>query len=186
MTTARSTQGPEVVDEPITICEYDPAWPGLFVSERDRVQRAFAKLATRIDHFGSTAVPGMAGKPIVDLLVGVANLRSASPRLSVLEALGYENFGEIFIPGRVYLRRRGPPHFNLAVTELGGPFWSDQILIRDFLRAHPNEAAAYSAHKRSLFADGSRLFSSYSQAKGPYLAALKARAILWNAATVRL
>jgi GrpB-like predicted nucleotidyltransferase (UPF0157 family) len=166
----------------MAICEYDPGWLDLFLSERDRVQRALGEVASRIEHFGSTAVPGMAGKPIVDLLVGVADLRSASRRLSVLGALGYENFGEIFIPGRIYLRRRGPPHFNLAVTEVGGPFWRDQLIIRDFLRAHPDEAAAYSAHKRSIFAEGSRLFSNYSQAKGPFLAKLKERAVQWNAA----
>jgi GrpB-like predicted nucleotidyltransferase (UPF0157 family) len=184
MKTARSTLGPEAVDEPITIRDYDPAWPSLFLSERVRVQRALGEVASRIEHFGSTAVPGMAGKPIVDLLVGVADLRSASQRLFPLDTLGYENFGEIFIPGRVYLRRRGPPHFNLAVTEVGGPFWSDQLLIRDFLRAHPAEAAAYSAHKRSIFSDGSRLFSSYSQAKGPFLADLKQRALRWSATNV--
>ena len=87
--------------------DYDPAWPNIFVTERGRIQTALGEVATRVEHFGSTAVPRMAGKPIVDVMVGVRDLTSASDSIRVLEALGYENFGEIFIPGRIYLRRRG-------------------------------------------------------------------------------
>ncbi len=76
--------GASEVDEPITITDYDPRWPALFASERDRVMSALGDVVTRIEHFGSTA---------------------ASARVHSLEALGYENFGEIFIPGRLYLRR---------------------------------------------------------------------------------
>jgi GrpB-like predicted nucleotidyltransferase (UPF0157 family) len=170
------------VDEPIVIAEYDAAWPALFIAERDRVQAALGSVVTGIEHFGSTAVPGMAGKPIVDLLVGVRNLGIASQRISALEALGYENFGELFLPGRLYLRRRGPPNFNVAITVDGGTFWSAQIIIRDYLRAHPHEAGLYSASKRSAYANGSRMFSTYSQAKGPFLEALMARARQWATA----
>jgi GrpB-like predicted nucleotidyltransferase (UPF0157 family) len=167
------------VDEPIVLAEYDPDWPGLFVAERGRIEAALGEIATRIEHFGSTAVPGMAGKPIVDVMVGVRDLGSAADRISALEALGYENFGEIFIPGRVYLRRRGPPHFNIAMTVEGGPFWNTQIMIRDYLRKHPPEVAAYCESKRSAYAQGCRMFSTYSQAKGPHLTALLERARQW-------
>jgi GrpB-like predicted nucleotidyltransferase (UPF0157 family) len=168
------------VDEPIVISDYDPIWLTLFTEEQRRVQTALGELVTRIEHFGSTAVPGMAGKPIVDLLVGVRDLAMVSSRISSLETLGYENFGEIFIPGRLYLRRRGPPHFNVAVTVEAGEFWHAQIVIRDYLRAHPHEIAAYSECKRSTYAHGSRMFSSYSQAKAPFLVALLERARQWH------
>lgn len=172
---------PGNVDEPITITAYDPSWPALFAAERTRIVDALGDVVTRVEHFGSTAVPGMAGKPVVDLLVGVADLHAASARIPSLEALGYENFGEIFIPGRIYLRRRGTHHFNVAITVEGSAFWTEQLIVRDFLRAHPEEAAAYAAHKRSVYADGARLFSTYSQAKGAFLAALKERALAWHA-----
>jgi GrpB-like predicted nucleotidyltransferase (UPF0157 family) len=168
------------VDEPISIADYDPLWPELFAAERDRVLSAMGDTVTRIEHFGSTAIAGMAGKPIVDLLVGVRDLQEASAGVPALEALGYENFGEIFIPGRLYLRRRGPPHFNVAITLDGGEFWNAQLMVRDYLRAHPAEASAYSAVKRATYADGAHLFSTYSQAKGPFLAALKERAQKWH------
>ncbi len=168
------------IDEPITIVNFDSEWPKLYELEKQRVEQALHTLAPRIEHFGSTAVPGMSGKPIVDLLVGVENLASASMHVSELEALGYQNFGEIFISGRAYLRRRGPPHFNIAMTEINGQFWEAQLLLRDYLRAHPHEAAAYSESKKAVYGSGAHLFSSYSQAKGPFLAALKERAEAWN------
>jgi GrpB-like predicted nucleotidyltransferase (UPF0157 family) len=171
------------VDEPITIVDYDTAWPALFAEEKGRVENALGDMVTRVEHFGSTAVYGMAGKPIVDLLVGVRDLTHAASRMSSLEGLGYENFGEIFIPGRLYLRRRGPSHFNIAVTVDGGEFWNTQILIRDYLRAHPHEVVAYSNEKRSTVARGAQLFSTYSQAKSPFLAALQERARSWRDST---
>lgn len=168
------------IDEPIVIVEYDPFWPTLFASERDRIRPALGDLITRIEHFGSTAVPGMAGKPIIDLLVGVRSFAAASEPVGRLEALRYESLGEIFIPGRIYLRRRGPPHFNIALTEEGGDFWNAQLIVRDYLRAHPQEAAAYSHHKREAYEAGSRMFSTYSQAKGPFLTGLLERARQWS------
>lgn len=169
------------VDEVITISEYDPQWPELFATERASVTNALANVATRVEHFGSTAIPGMAGKPIVDLLVGVPDLDSAADVVdAALGGLGYENFGEIFIPGRLYLRKRGPPHFNIAITQDGGDFWNAQIIVRNYLRHHPDEAARYSAMKRSSYASGAHLFSSYSQSKGPFLEALKDRAEKWH------
>lgn len=120
------------VDEIITIVEYDPSWRSLFEEERQRVAAAFMDLAFRIEHEGSTAVAGMAGKPIIDLLVGIPDLANAGDYVRHLDHLGYENFGEIFIPGRLYLRRRGPPHFNIALTREHGPFWNAQLLLRNW------------------------------------------------------
>lgn len=167
------------VDEPILVVDYDPEWPLLFETERDRIRGALGSVATSIEHFGSTAVPGMSGKPIIDLLVGVADLPAASTRIPPLEALGYENFGEIFFAGRIYLRRRGATNYNIAMTVQGGPFWSAQLVVREFLRTHPAEAAAYSESKRLAYASGARMFSSYSQGKGPFLAGLIERANAW-------
>lgn len=168
------------IDEFITIVEYDPLWPALFEEERLRIEAALAGMVFHIEHAGSTAVPGMAGKPIVDLLVGIPDLRAAGGYVRPLERLGYENFGEIFIAGRIYLRRRGPPHFNIALTAERGTFWNAQLLLRDYLREHPAEAAAYSQYKRSAYAQGADRFSTYSKAKHPMLADLMERAEAWQ------
>lgn len=171
------------VDEPIILVEPDPRWPALYASEAERVRGALGDLATRIEHVGSTAVPGLVGKPIVDLLVGVRSLdegRAVTPRLV---ALGYEDFGEIFIPGRLYLRRRGPPHFNVAIAEEGGTFFTAQLAVRDYLRAHPDEVKAYADEKRQAYAHGARLFSTYSRRKNEFVTALVARALAWAGAS---
>jgi len=168
------------VDEVVTITEYDPQWPELFAVERASVTKALVNVVTRVEHFGSTAIPGMAGKPIVDVLVGVRELSIVSNIVdAALSRLGYDNFGEIFIPGRLYLRKRGPPHFNIAITQDGGDFWNAQIIVRNYLRHHPDEAARYSAIKRSGYASGAHLFSTYSQSKAPFLEALMDRAETW-------
>ena len=166
-------------DEPVTICDYDPFWPAPFDSEQICVAKMLGDRITRIEHFGSSAVPGVAGEPIVDLLVGVRMLAEGANCVHELEALGYESFGELFIVGRLYLRKRGPPNFNIALAADGGEFWNVQITLRNFLRTHPAEAAAYAAIKRSTYDSGARLLSTYSRAKEPYLAALQERARSW-------
>lgn len=103
---------------------------------------------TRVEHFGGTAIPGMSGKPIIDLLIGVVDLGAPSVFVeNALVGFGYESFGEIFIAARVYLRKRGPPHFNVAVCKGGGEFWNAQLVVRDCLLCHPDDAERYSAEK---------------------------------------
>ncbi|GIK84809.1 MAG: hypothetical protein BroJett026_02900 [Betaproteobacteria bacterium] len=172
---------PSDIDETITLVESDPQWPALFAAESARVSAALADIATHIEHVGSTAVPGLAGKPIVDLLVGVRSLDEGRAGARRLAALGYEDFGEVFIPGRLYLRRRGPPHFNVAIAEDGGAFFASQLAVRDYLRSHPDEAKAYADEKRKVHAAGARLFSTYSQGKHAFVASLVERALAWAA-----
>ena len=173
------------IDEPIVIVPYDPSWPAQFDDECRRIAPALGDVATGVEHFGSTAVPGMAGKPIVDLLVGVDDLARASSRIAGLERLGYENFGEIFIAGRIYLRRRGACAFNIAMTLKGGAFWDSQLVLRDYLRGHPDEAAAYVSAKQAAYASGARMFSTYSQGKRTFLEALHERARSWKSSPIR-
>jgi ribose 5-phosphate isomerase B len=167
------------VDEPITLTEPDPTWPSLFEAEAGRVRAALGTMAGTIEHVGSTAVPGLPGKPVVDLLVGVRTLAEGKEAARRLAPLGYLDFGELFIPGRLYLRRRGPPDFNLAIAEEGGEFFRSQLAVRDYLRAHPEEAKAYAGVKRKGWAHGARLFSTYSKWKHQFLTALVARAEAW-------
>ncbi len=168
------------VDEPITVVEADARWPALYAEEAARVRGALGELVSRLEHVGSTAVPGLAGKPVVDLLVGVRDLDEGRGAAMRLVGLGYEDFGEIFLPGRLYLRRRGPPDFNVAVAPEGGEFFRTQLAVRDYLRAHPREVEAYAAVKREAYAGGARLFSSYSQRKHEFLVGLIGRARRWR------
>ncbi|MDI3286363.1 GrpB family protein [Polyangium sp. 15x6] len=170
------------VDEPISIVEYDARWPLEYAAESARVRAALGPLVLAIEPFGSSAVPGLVSKPIIDILVGVADLEEAKPHVAGLVALGYEDFGQIFIAERIYLRKRGtPPHFNVAVTEHGGPFWVANLAVRDYLRSHPAEVEAYARHKEEAVARGATMFSSYSQAKDAFVRGLRERALAWAA-----
>jgi GrpB-like predicted nucleotidyltransferase (UPF0157 family) len=175
------TSAPLDVDEPIQLVEPDPRWPELFRGEAERVRAAVGDAALGIEHVGSTSVP-LVGKPIVDLLIGVESLeigRAITPRLV---GLGYQDFGDVFIPERLYLRRRGALQFNIAIAKEGGWFFSSQIAVREYLRAHPEAAEAYAAEKRRAYAQGARLFSTYSREKHDFVTALVAEALEWASA----
>src|SRR6185369_14686975 len=95
----------------IVVADYDPNWPTLFEQERSRIEKALGSLAVAIEHVGSTAVPGLPSKPIIDLLVGVPNLEEAKePCIEAIEELGYVYIPDYasWLPGELFFRQ-GPP-----------------------------------------------------------------------------
>ena len=137
------------IDEPITIEPYNPAWVTHFASERAVLCHALSIELSRVEHIGSTSVAGMQAKPIVDMMLG---LDSFPPLLTVtdrLYSLGYEALGEAGVPGRLYFRKRLPNAFNVQAVLFGGPLWKNNLLMRDFLAAHPVEARRYADDKIS-------------------------------------
>ncbi len=131
--------------EPVQIAEYDPAWPVLFERERGLIEAALADLVAAIEHVGSTAVPGLGAKPVIDIMIGVRNLADGEKCVRPLEELGYEYRGEAGIPGRLYFRRLtgGRRSHQIHMVEHGGDFWRRHRLFRDYLREHREEAKAY-------------------------------------------
>ena len=169
------------LDEPVEIVDFDPRRARAYRGERDRLRLALATASLKFEHIGSTAVPGLAGKPIVDLMLG------ASPPVWAIRdelrpkivALGYDDLGEAGVPGRLYFRRRTALRaYNVALVEEDGELWRANLAFRDYLRAHPDEAAAYGAAKREALAGGARTLLAYSAAKAAALDAIlqKARA----------
>ena len=170
------------LDEAVEIVDYDPQWPGHYRLDAAELAQALGERVGGIEHFGSTAVPGMSGKPIVDLLVGIVRWPMAVGEREALQALGYEYLGEAGVAGREYLRRRGARNTNLAVVEWQGGLWNENLMLRDFLRADPLAAAAYSQSKREAWSGGARSLLAYSAAKAATLAELLKRAREWGAA----
>ena len=144
------------LDEAVEIADYDPHLAGRFRGERDRLRLGLATATLRFEHIGSTAVPGLRGRPIVDLMLGgpPAAWTVLSELRARLIALGYDDLGEAGVPGRIYFRGRALRAFNVALVELDGTAWRENILLRDFLRAHPGEAATYAEAKRAAVAGG--------------------------------
>ena len=150
------------------IVEYDQRWPILYEEEKALVVAATGTMADRVEHIGSTAVPGLGAKPIIDMMVGVPSVEGAERQRETLEGVGYEWRGET-VPGTLYLRKAKPRRFNLHLTQWDGDFWLTKILFRDFLRTHPETARQYEDLKRELMAQLASDPPAYNDAKASFI-----------------
>lgn len=156
------------IDEPVEITDYNPGYEGRYRAERDRLRLGLATASLKFEHIGSTAVPGLAGKPVVDLMLGAppAAWAALEELRGRIVALGYEDLGEAGVPGRISFRKRTKLRaFNVALVEEGGAHWRDNVALRDYLRSHPDAAAKYAEAKRAVVAAGARTLLAYSEAK---------------------
>jgi GrpB-like predicted nucleotidyltransferase (UPF0157 family) len=165
----------------IVVVDYEPSWPAMFDDERTRVEAALGRLVFTVEHVGSTAVPGLAAKPIIDLLVGVTSLAEVLPRgAEPLRALGYSYVPEYesWLPGERFFRKGypGPWTYHMHVMEPANPRWPDRLLFRDHLRAHPEAAVLYAGLKRDLAAAFGDDIAGYRSAKDAFVAAVMAKA----------
>jgi GrpB-like predicted nucleotidyltransferase (UPF0157 family) len=141
----------------VSVVPSDPRWSTAFQAEAERVAGILSAVGLRpvqLEHVGSTAVPGLIAKPIIDFMVGYESGDSPEPHAAALVAAGYELRGPQGVPDRLLLVL-GPEanrthHLNLV--EAGGGFWREHLLFRDRLRAEPALAAEYSKLKQELAA----------------------------------
>jgi GrpB-like predicted nucleotidyltransferase (UPF0157 family) len=166
--------------EPVAVVDYDPLWPSLFEAESERVRRALGESVLSVEHVGSTAVPDLAAKPVIDMLVGLRTLELPSSAIDAMEALGYEYLGENGLPGRLFFRKGRPRSHHVHAVLVGGDHWERHLVFRDYLRTHADEAQAYAEFKRNLARaiDGDR--DRYLDGKETYAAALQERARAWR------
>ena len=125
----------------------------LYEQEAALVKNALGKKALRIEHCGSTSIPGMEAKPIIDMMVAVESLPEAKELVPTIEALGYEYKPRDTVPERIFFAKESAPeirthHLNLA--EPDSRFWTNQLAFRDYLRAHDELAAEYVELKKRL------------------------------------
>ena len=167
----------------IVIVDYDPAWPAQFAEEAARVEAALGDdLVVMTEHFGSTAIPGLSAKPIIDLLVAVRSLSEIRQRgIPALEALGYAYWSDDPAADRLFFVKGLPPHgprtHHVHVVELGvsydtrlGEFsFADRLLFRDVLRADPEEAQRYERLKQQLAAEFPDDREAYTNGKTDYI-----------------
>ena len=136
---------------PAEVVAYDPGWPGLFRQLRERVDAALADVAHVTEHVGSTAVPGLDAKPIIDLDVVVPDELTVREAVRAVAAAGWQHEGDLGIPGREAFRPApGLPYHHLYTVVAGSAPYRDHIDLRDFLRTHPLQAARYGTLKRRL------------------------------------
>lgn len=160
--------------KPVIIAAYDPGWKDEYTREAQRIRAHIGARVEAVEHIGSTAVPGLAAKPIIDLMAGVADLDAADACIGALESLGYEYVPEFegTMPDRRYFRRLtadGTPTHHLHMVVTGDDFWVRHIEFRDYLRAHPDVVREYAALKRDIAARYATDRYGYTSAKGDFI-----------------
>ena len=139
-----------MLKDPVRLSAYDPRWPRLFETLSERIAAGLAPLPVRIEHVGSTSVPGLPAKPIIDLdvIVDATDVAAAIERLS---ALGYAHKGDGGLPGREAFRwPQGEVRHHVYLCTPDAPALLDHLSFRDRLRARPDLAQAYAELKRTL------------------------------------
>jgi GrpB-like predicted nucleotidyltransferase (UPF0157 family) len=169
---------PEQRAEPVVVAPYDPAWPATFARIRERIAPALGELAVGIEHVGSTAVPGLDAKPIVDLDVVVRPEQDLAVVVERLAALGYEHLGDLGILEREAFRAPAGddlPRHHLYVCPAGSAALSAHLILRDELRADPETASEYGALKRDLAARYHADRDAYTEGKTHFITAVLLR-----------
>jgi GrpB-like predicted nucleotidyltransferase (UPF0157 family) len=158
---------------PVVLVDYDLAWPAAADAERATVLAAAGDWLVAVEHVGSTAVPGMVAKPVIDLLVGLRRLADADEAVPALEAAGY-----VYVPGwesimpfRRFLYREagGARAAHLHAVERTHAFWDDHVRFRDALRTSAQTAAAYAELKRRLAVEHGHDREAYTDAKTDFV-----------------
>jgi GrpB-like predicted nucleotidyltransferase (UPF0157 family) len=146
---------------------YDRRWPHVFAAERRRIRTVLRSLAPAVEHVGSSSIPGLWGRPEIDVLVGVRTRGDVDAGTRLLTAAGYLTDDRARGGGEPWslLSRRGPIAFELLMVEYGGPLWTRHLGLRDYLRADPARALAYGRLKSRWAAAYGADTPRYKQAK---------------------
>jgi GrpB-like predicted nucleotidyltransferase (UPF0157 family) len=166
----------------VEMVPYDPVWPENYVTERAYLVNAGGDLILELEHIGSTAVPGLRSKPIIDMMAAVRDLGQGQHLAQLLSVLGYELI-QTGMRNRLFLRRRSESQeqaYQLHIVELCTWKQREERLMRDYLLAHPKAAAAYGELKKRLAEEHMEDSLAYTGAKIAFIQDLvdKARAEL--------
>jgi len=170
------------MSDEIEIVDYDPRWTQKFALESARIRQILTEPLLEIEHHGSTAVPGLAAKPVIDMLVAVDSMARAARYAAVLIEYGYEapdaRYRELW-PERIVLIRRehGVRTCHVHLMLRGHPVWRRLLAFRDYLRSHPDVAAEYAAVKRSLTGTHNDDRHAYMSARGKFIERVTATAM---------
>lgn len=156
----------------VEVVAYDPRWADEFVRERQRLLDILGARVLAIEHIGSTSVPGLAAKPIIDMIAAVRTLDDVEQMIASLQALGYE-----YMPERMFVDRKffpkGPRskrthHLNFVLVD-DAKQWMQPLQFRDYLRTHSDTRDAYATLKQQLAEAHSEDRAAYSAAKSEFI-----------------
>lgn len=165
----------------VELLPHDPKWAGAAIAESEALASAMGSILVAVFHMGSTAIPGIRAKPVLDLMPVVTSLSELDSRRTAIEALGYEWWGELGLPGRRYCTRSEPVTgcrlIQLHCYAEGSSEITRHLAFRDYLRANPEIAAAYDQEKarcQCLHPDDSH---AYGDCKDPWIKKVEAEAL---------
>ena len=166
----------------VIVVAYDPQWPARFAEEAARLAPVFGRELITIHHIGSTSIPGMAAKPIIDMMPVVQQIAAVDALNPVMESLDYEARGEYGIPGRRYfVKGQGAQRsHHVHVFAVDHPDVARHLNFRDFLIAHPTEAAAYASLKQALARQFPYDMEAYIAGKDGFIKEIDRRAVAWR------
>jgi len=166
----------------ILVVPHDPHWRSLFEEEARLLKSVFAQEAVAIHHIGSTSIPNMDAKPIIDILMEVRQIERVDAYNEKMRQLGYLPQGEGGIPGRRFFIKGSEDHrtHHVHIYAAGHPEIERHLVFRDYLRAHPQQAEAYSALKRGLAQRFPHDIDGYIAGKQPFIQRIIEQAYLWR------
>ena len=162
----------------VRLVPHDPAWAALFSAEALRLRAELGPdLPLALEHIGSTAVPGLVAKPILDLLGGYLPSARVESYITAIERAGYMHRGEQGIPGREFFRRGEPRAYHLHLVVQHNAFWREHLAFRDALREQPAIRDAYATLKLDLAGQYPRDREAYIEGKGPFVRQVVAKSL---------
>lgn len=164
----------------VKLAPYSRVWKRKFSAEKRRLAGKLESHRYLIEHIGSTAIPGLDAKPIIDMAIQTPSFRSLKTWITLLESAGYHYKGEFGLPGRHFFVRGSPATHHLHLVTPDTHHWNDWILFRDFLRTHPSAAEYYSQTKQKLARRFANNRNAYTLAKTPLVKKLMRLAQKWQ------
>jgi GrpB-like predicted nucleotidyltransferase (UPF0157 family) len=159
----------------VTVVDYDPTWPHTFERLRADIWPLIQDVATGIEHVGSTSVPGLEAKPVVDMTIVVPHPPAMKAVIGRLAVIGYRHRGDLGIPGReAFERPEGTPDHHLYACVEGNDGLRNHLALRGYLRAHPEAAAEYGRLKRDLADRYADDIDGYVEGKSEFILAILA------------
>ncbi|MEK7505702.1 MAG: GrpB family protein [Patescibacteria group bacterium] len=164
-------------DRKYDVVPYDENWPRQFEKYKSKLKKIFGD-DVQIEHIGSTSVPGMGGKPCIDVLLIIKDLKNVEDHISDMEKVGFQYAGQFVMKNSRLFRVTKDNHLlaNIHFFPIGHPHNIEMINLRDYLRNHPKEVETYSNIKKDLYSKYSDDYASYRKHKDEYILNLIERA----------
>ncbi|MFP7298973.1 GrpB family protein [Neobacillus niacini] len=164
----------------VEVCSYSEKWAQMFLEEAEKLKQIFGNEIVDIHHIGSTSVPGLKAKPIIDIMPVVKNINSVDKHNTVMQEIGYNPKGENGIAGRRYFQKGGDNRsHHIHIYQTGSKEIKRHLAFRDYLRTHPDAKIAYGDLKEKLAQQFPYDIDSYINGKDQLAKEIERRALDW-------